>query len=299
MSVHILGLRLGFAAPVQVSTSTRRRALSVCSQLQATSASLLTVFAIIHLSSPLIGLVHLGSGDVNDRIDAVSRWMLLGRVAYQSTVGEMILWGSLATHLAAGVGSRLLKICTRPSTSSDTAHDSADNAADRAAGRRGTPTISVAHKAGYALTPVVLHHIYIHRWLPSSTHPTIAQLSPSELDYSFVSFGLSHPNVVVRVSSALSYAALIGAFATHVVYAFPAMQRSLPLISPKNNPTSTGKKAARHAKKWTAATLAALLLSSVVAITPFDRSARLAISGLVRDRYDAVMRTAFPSRYFY
>lgn len=280
MVTHILGLRLG--TPILLSTPTRRRVLWSCSKLQAASAALLSVFAVIHLSSPLVGLLHFG-GDVNDRVDAVSRWMLLGRVAYQSSVGEAVLWGSIAAHLVSGVVGRLVKTFTRPAK-----HDTA--AAEAPPETRTGSTLNTAHIAGYALTPVVLHHIYVNRLLPSSSHAAIAQLSPSELDYSFVSFSLSHPNTAVRVLTAATYVALVGAFATHVVYAFPAMQRALR--------AKPGKSSA-NSKAWAAGSIAALLLSSVAAITPLNSQTRLAISGLVHDRYTAVLRMAFPSRFLF
>lgn len=42
----------------------------------------------------------------------------------------------------------------------------------------------------YLLTPLVLHHILLHRILPSSDSHPINNLSPSELDHNFTSYGL-------------------------------------------------------------------------------------------------------------
>lgn len=304
MSIHVLGLELQGRTLI-VPAIHRRRALSVLTQLQSASAAVLAAFGVVHLSAPLVGLLHL-NGDVNDRVDAVSRWMLLGRVAYQSGVGEAILWASLGTHLATGVAKRLLVrfIVARSSSSGSTRskNDVASAESDqdtekelapetRVSQARGTK-LNIAQRSGYLLAPFAIHHAFVNRILPSSTTPPISGLSPSELDYSSVSHSLSHPNIPVRLVTAVAYTVLIGAFAVHTTYALPSLLRALPGCSK----TSTK---ARRSQGKVSTSVAALLLASLLALIPVRASDRLTISNTLKDRYDAVLRSAFPTRFFF
>lgn len=300
MVVHALGLQWQ-GSTILVSALHRRRAISVLTRLQSASAAALAVFGVVHLSAPLVGLLHLGSGDVNDRVDAVSRWMLLGRVAYQSSLGEIVLWAALATHLTAGVAKRLITRFTtaRPIDQVVTPTDIADVHATASAlvpPSKPTSKLNTAHISGYILAPFAIHHAFVNRILPFSSCPPISSLSPSELDYSFVSHTLSHPNLPVRLLMATAYIALIGAFAVHTAYAVPALLRNFPRQSTSSSKTA---KARRRSRVKISFSLALALLTSLLAIVPVRSSDRLTISGALKGRYDAVLRMAFPTRFFF
>lgn len=291
MVLHRVGLRLG---DVHVPAGTRRRVLSVLRRVQTGSAAAMAAFGVVHLSAPLVGLLHLG-GDVNDRVDAVSRWMLLGRVAYQSALGEALLWTALATHLLAGITKRLV---TRFTTAAPTR--TADNVRNVNVEEptvveeplKRTAKLSVAQASGYMLAPFVLHHAWINRIVPSTPKPPISSLSPSELDYSFVAHTLSHPNTGVRIIMATAYTVLIAAFAVHTSYAIPALLRTI-------EPASRRKGSSRPRPALLASSLAIALLTSLVALVPVGAHGGLAISGMLKARYDAVLRSVFPTRLFF
>lgn len=299
MVTHILGLQLRGSAIVLPSTH-RRRAISLLTRLQSASAAALAAFGVVHLSAPLVGLLHVG-GDVYDRVDAVSRWMLLGRVAYQSGVGEIVLWASLAAHVVAGVVKRVV---TRFTVARSTVEESATSkdlveAKEQdisVSGSTEVPKIklSIAQKSGYILAPFAIHHAFVNRIFPSSPKAPISGLSPSELDYSFVSHSLSHPNLGVRIVMAGAYTILIGAFAVHTAYAVPALLRRFP----KSSTADKGRKTKRS-RAQVSTSLAVVLLASLAAIVPLRSSYRLAISSALKGRYDAVLRLAFPTRFFF
>ncbi|BGP13982.1 hypothetical protein JCM10213_005568 [Rhodosporidiobolus nylandii] len=69
--------------------------------------------------------------------------------------------------------------------------------------------------AGYALVPFLLHHAYVHRLLPASPFPPISSLSPSFFSYSFPALALNHQDIVLRIGSAISYAAVTGLATYH------------------------------------------------------------------------------------
>lgn len=294
MAAHFLGLQL-HGSTLHMPAVHRRRTLSVLTRLQNASAAALGAFSIVHLSAPLMSLLHL-SGDINDRVDAVSRWMLLGRVAYQSGVGEALLWASLAAHLFSGVAKRLVTRYTVASSNPDySSVAEIDESIERKTepGPTTKPKLTVAQTSGLILAPFALHHAFVNRILPSSPTPPISGLSPSELDYSFVSHSLSHPNLAVRVIMTSAYAVLIGAFAVHAAYAVPALLRSLPTKS-----ASSTRRKKRRSQAQVSTSIAVVLLASVIAILPMRTSDRLTISSALKSRYDAVLRTALPTRFF-
>lgn len=289
--MHILGLHL-HGSTLALPTGYRRAALSGLARLQSVSAAVLAAFGVVHLSAPLMGLLQFGRGDVNDRVDAVSRWMLLGRVAYQSGVGEVVLWSALGTHLVAGLVKRLVSRFTVASSVDSGEEEVVET---EVAMKRRVP-LTWAQKSGWLLTPFVLHHALLNRVLPSSPTPPISSLSPSELDYSFVSHTLSHPNTGVRFVMGAAYTLLIGAFAVHVAYAVPALLRSLP-----RKPSSAEGKVTMRRKKRSkgrvAASLGLVLLASLVSIVPLKD--RLMVSTTLKNRYNAVLGRAWPTSFFF
>lgn len=302
MVVHILGLQLQ-GSMLSVAAKPRRYILSVLTRVQSASAAAVAAFGLVHLSAPLVGLLHIGSADVNDRVDAVSRWMLLGRVAYQSGVGEAVLWTALAAHLVAGVAKRLV---TRFTIARPTPNDALvpHNTEVTEIESSKTPTtarrqqshprkLSLAQLSGYMLTPFAIHHTVVNRLIPSSAASPISGLSPSELDYSFVSYTLSHSNLAVRTVMATAYALLITTFAIHTTYALPTLLRSLPNSANPRTVSNNPKSKAR-----VAGTLTAVLLASLIAIVPYRSSDRVTISSTLKNRFDAVLQAAAPTSLF-
>lgn len=292
MAIHFLGLRLE-GSTLHIPASHRRRTLSVLTRLQYASASVLGAFSVVHLSAPLMSLLRL-SGDVNDRVDAVSRWMLLGRVAYQSGIGEALLWASLGTHLVSGVLKHLVTRFTVVSSGRTDADSSDFKDTVEQPSTRPASKFTIAQLSGYILAPFAVHHAFVNRILSSSPSAPILRLSPSELDYSFVSHSLSHPNTTVRIIMASAYTVLIGAFAVHAVYAVPALLRTLP----KKSSSGAGSKK-RRSQAQVSASLAVVLLTSLAAIVPITTGDRLMISGALKARYDAILRLAVPTRFFF
>ncbi|SJX60701.1 uncharacterized protein SRS1_11929 [Sporisorium reilianum f. sp. reilianum] len=286
---HILGLRLHGTALV-LPVGPRRAALSSLTRVQSISAGVLAAFGVVHLSAPLMGLLHV-RGDMSDRVDAVSRWMLLGRVAYQSGVGEVALWTAFGVHLAAGAVKRLLSRFTVARSAVEGEEVDTQVVATRRQGK-----LTWTQKSGWLLAPFAIHHAFFNRILPSSRTPPISSLSPSELDYSFVAHTLSHPNVPVRAVMATAYTLLIGAFAVHVTYAVPALLRSLPR---KSSSAESDRKVTsrKRSKGRVSASLAVVLLASLVSIVPLKSDDRLHISGTLKTRYDAVLASAWPTRF--
>ncbi|CAD6923230.1 unnamed protein product [Tilletia controversa] len=89
----------------------------------------------------------------------------------------------------------------------------------KSAFRRLTIFSDVHTLSGWLLAPFVLHHAYLNRIVPSSPQPPINALSPSELDYTYVThaFGAAAGALTTAsrstsrsLLSSVSYAALIG-----------------------------------------------------------------------------------------
>lgn len=299
MVMHRLGLRLS-GSILCIPASYRRRTLQLLTRLQTASAAALSAFAVVHLSAPLVGLLNINV-DVIDRVDAVSRWMLLGRVAYQSGAGEIVLWTSIATHLASGLVKRLI---TRFTTSCSTSNTKNQRSQEKIEALPPvTPVkarMTLAQLSGWLLAPVALHHAFVNRIIPSSERAPILALSPSELDYSFVSHTLSHPSMQVRTFMGTAYIVLIGAFAVHAVFALPALLRSLPWngSSGTRNTSVTHRASKRYSKATASWSLATVLLASLISIIPLGQTDKIPISSSLKNRYDAVLAFAWPTHLF-
>lgn len=78
---------------------------------------------------------------------------------------------------------------------------------------RRRPPMTIHLITGWLLVPFVLPHIVTHRLLPQSPHPPISSLSPSELNFEFVSYALySRP-----LLSTVAYLGLVGLAVPHAV----------------------------------------------------------------------------------
>ncbi|PWZ01363.1 hypothetical protein BCV70DRAFT_198792 [Testicularia cyperi] len=347
--MQVLGLELRLSPPALVlSRDTQRSTLSVLSRIQTTSAVGLAGFAVVHLSSPLVGLLSAFTGaDLGDRVDAVSRWMLLGRVAYQSALGEPLLWASLVAHVASGILKRLVRTFTataarlesatattadvkskhlQPPTTipeeddvEDGRFDTSYAATPASSGLElaplpdsksdpswswswswsSLPRLTTAQWSGYLLTPVVLHHVWMNRLLPASSRAPISSLSPSQLDYAFVSYSLSRPGLTKALAAA-SYLFLTTAFSLHIVRTMPILRQSVSfswLFSRSSHQASRKKRSSTNSsssKCIQTLSVFTVLVASVLAITPMSSKGKLPVSQLIRLRYDAVLDIALP-----
>ncbi|GAA5833319.1 hypothetical protein JCM11251_005202 [Rhodosporidiobolus azoricus] len=70
------------------------------------------------------------------------------------------------------------------------------------------PLPNFHQKTGYLLILPLVHHLYLHRLLPSSPFPPISSLSPSFFSFSFPALALTHSSTYLRLSSAVGYASV-------------------------------------------------------------------------------------------
>ncbi|KAI0696551.1 hypothetical protein C8T65DRAFT_710555 [Cerioporus squamosus] len=123
------------------------------------SAPFITVFALIHLTAPV--MANLGGTSLASQV------MLVGREYYQTPFGEKYLvLAPLAIHPLSATLKRLL--------------------APRVA-RQITSILSIT---GYSAAIFVAFHFFTHRISPSDPAPPIYSVGPSELDYEYVKFAL-------------------------------------------------------------------------------------------------------------
>ncbi|KAI0806781.1 hypothetical protein C8Q74DRAFT_1362373 [Fomes fomentarius] len=123
------------------------------------SAPFITVFALIHLTAPV--LANLGGTSLASQV------MLLGREYYQTSFGEKYLvLAPLVIHPLSATLKRVL--APKPA-------------------RRITSLLSVT---GYSAAFIVALHYFAHRIAPSDPSPPIYAVGPSELDYEYVKYSL-------------------------------------------------------------------------------------------------------------
>lgn len=232
------------------------------------SALLFSSFLVVHLGAPVAAVLQVGanafptasssssssSSLTAGATDAASRWMLLGRVYYQSALTEpVVVWGSLAVHVASSIAKRGVnlwiahdnrkrnrerratkykqrqdslvdrrhgeKIDVRvDQINSDTLSSKTESDAIRQCRRTqatsmlewlrsriALPIPSTLHAlTGYVLIPSLLSHVLLTRLVPVSSDPPISELSPSELDYSIISYGLAPPETIPSAGASSS-----------------------------------------------------------------------------------------------
>lgn len=78
-------------------------------------------------------------------------------------------------------------------------------------------TLSIHTITGLILIPAVSIHSYLNRIAPASSKSPINELSPSELDYTYVTYGFLTKSTVWRYITWALYLGLLGAGAVHVV----------------------------------------------------------------------------------
>ncbi|KAI0737981.1 hypothetical protein C8Q80DRAFT_1276009 [Daedaleopsis nitida] len=171
------------ASPNQEKSFLRR--LTVATQPALTrlahgSAPFITVFALIHLTAPV--MANLGGTSL------ASQAMLLGREYYQTSSGEKYLvLAPLVIHPLSAVLKRVF--APRPA-------------------RRLASILSVT---GYSAVVVVVLHYFTHRVAPANPAPPIYAVGPSELDFEYVKYALQQ----WPIRSFVGYTALTAIVAWH------------------------------------------------------------------------------------
>lgn len=154
---------------------------------------------------------------------------------YQNAVTEpTIVWGALGLHLASSFAKRVMLALPlhkrRPSSSkgdetiqgySIPEHGPTDASAHppppQKRRRKPISFPSIHTLTGFVLAPAVALHAALNRLVPSRSSAPISDLSPSELDYSYVVHGFQHDsNASWRAITYGLYAALLAAGALHV-----------------------------------------------------------------------------------
>lgn len=185
------------------------------------SSIVFSTFLVVHLASPLASASHYvtSGGDCTSSTDAASKWMLLGRVWYQKSWSEpVIVWGALGVHLVSSIAKRTLLMWStsrRAQQGSQTAQASEiEGAAEEATSKiwinegevskpspqsapsettsTWLPSPATLHSwTGYLLIVPLLSHVKLTRLIPSRSQPPISSLSPSEVDYTLITYGLN------------------------------------------------------------------------------------------------------------
>ncbi|KAJ3891318.1 hypothetical protein GG344DRAFT_47633 [Lentinula edodes] len=185
------------------SLSFRHKLLPLITLSSHVSAPFITTFLLIHLSAP--ALANVGGSSLSSQV------MLLGREYYQTSLAEpYLVLGPLAVHALSGVIRRALIII-----------------------RGALPTTTLSFTA-YTVLLLLPIHLGIHRILPQTTTPPVLSLGPSELDYSFVQYGLQR----WPARTWAMYAVLVGAAITHAVEGSRVLMGNFGLESSVKKPSS-------------------------------------------------------------
>ncbi|KEP53324.1 putative transmembrane protein [Rhizoctonia solani 123E] len=185
--------------------------------LQHAPTPFITTFILIHLSAP--ALASIGGTEVANQV------MLLGREYYHGVPQEnLLVYLPITIHVGASLVKRTVKlghqILVGPRT------DSRLNTHESTTANTSPLTVpDILVWTGYPLFLVLVPHIATHRLIPSTPAPPISSISPSELDYAFVHFGLK--NWPIR--SWAMYAVLVGSGITHAIYGMPVVWRQMIL----------------------------------------------------------------------
>ncbi|KAG8936892.1 hypothetical protein FRC02_009982 [Tulasnella sp. 418] len=123
--------------------------------------------------------------------DLSSSVMLLGRECYQGQRTEpLLVYAPLCVHVGASLIKRALLITAPPPKNNDNSDDSEE--VNSVGYSNGWPRPSLLTLTAYPLLVLLPTHFSIYRLNPSSPHPPVSSLSPSQLDYSYVTFGFAN-----------------------------------------------------------------------------------------------------------
>ncbi|KAJ9125610.1 hypothetical protein QFC22_000572 [Naganishia vaughanmartiniae] len=251
--------------PSTTPPKTRSSYLRLLAGVQNTSALAFSTFLAVHLASPVFAT--FGGGEVANQV------MLLGR-AYYHPLEPVLIYGSVSAHLAASLLRRLHMLKTT---------------------QFHRPALTLHHMTGYLLIPFLTLHVLTHRLIPSSSAQPINGLSPAELDYSFVSYGLRMWPVV----SWTTYALLIVTGVSHGMSGLPKVFRWFTTRSKAELETArttstkdTVRTPARRALSGKWANGASIGLISLLGVALFRLHAEDPLYGsFMRKRVDAVYRS--------
>ncbi|KAJ4482802.1 hypothetical protein C8J55DRAFT_510674 [Lentinula edodes] len=208
------------------SLSFRQRLLSLITLSSHVSAPFITTFLLIHLSAP--ALANVGGSSLSSQV------MLLGREYYQTSLAEpYLVLGPLAVHALSGLIRRALIMYPKIKSPSITDENTSKplTFSQRIRGALPTTTLSFTAYTVLLLLPI---HLGIHRILPQTTTPPVLSLGPSELDYSFVQYGLQR----WPARTWAMYAVLVGAAITHAVEGSRVLMGNFGLESSVKKPSS-------------------------------------------------------------
>ncbi|KAJ3763104.1 hypothetical protein EV360DRAFT_92051 [Lentinula raphanica] len=177
--------------------SFRQHLLSVLTQSSHLSAPFITTFLLIHLSAPVVA--NVGGSSLSSQV------MLLGREYYQTNIGEpYLVLGPLAVHALSGIARRAIITYAKGNTSKPL------TIFQRIYRALPSTTLSLTAYTALLILPI---HFSLHRVLPMNPNPPVHSLGPSELDYSFVQYGIQR----WPVRTWAMYAVLVGAAITHAI----------------------------------------------------------------------------------
>ncbi|KAJ3970825.1 hypothetical protein EV361DRAFT_992945 [Lentinula raphanica] len=188
--------------------SFRQHLLSVLTQSSHLSAPFITTFLLIHLSAPVVA--NVGGSSLSSQV------MLLGREYYQTNIGEpYLVLGPLAVHALSGIARRALityaKVNSLPAPGQTERNTSKPfTIFQRIYRALPSTTLSLTAYTALLILPI---HFSLHRVLPMTPNPPVLSLGPSELDYSFVQYGIQR----WPVRTWAMYAVLVGAAITHAI----------------------------------------------------------------------------------
>lgn len=286
------------------------RALPILSTLQNASALSFSSFAVLHLTSPFLSAFAPAPTGWNrtPAETAATAWQMLARVWYRDSkaMEATVVWGSLGVHLASGAVKRWLKEWVRNETRGRRVA-SAVGAAEGSIEGEGKRSVEVAarrklkplpplpinlHQAtGFALIPILAHHIWTHRLLPFSLSPP---LSSSLITYQLPSYLLSSSSARSPLLPWLSYAALAALGTYHAVVGLRVIWSP---AGPKRLGPGEGREGegvAGVAGRWVWGVVAAVGGAGVLVGLARMSSEGRHVPEFIGRRYADVARRAFP-----
>lgn len=154
--------------------------LRVLTSTQNCSALIFSIFLGVHLASPILASVG--------GITAADNTLLVGRAWYLPSE-TLTIYLPLALHLSSSLAKRLIIYVKT----------------------RRPPPITSHLVTGWILPWIVVPHIASHRLVPARSAPPISSLSPSELGYEYVGWGIKQR----PLWSYVTYLALVGIASWH------------------------------------------------------------------------------------
>jgi succinate dehydrogenase/fumarate reductase cytochrome b subunit len=186
---------------VDGKTGPKFNTLSLLTAMQRLPTPFISAFMLVHLSAPLIASIggssassqvmvstYSGSTCRENHIPSLMAMIskLLGREYYQGRYTEpLLVFAPIGVHVASSLARRIL--LSIKSSSSTTPLQSKSILANIWKKLKSTRLVTLSAYPALAFFAI---HIETYRLRPSLPAPPISALSPSELDYEFVKYGL-------------------------------------------------------------------------------------------------------------